>query len=161
MISALHITAALAVMLICSGCASQPSAAQPDKIAIETAIKATYAEITRAAESIDAEKIFSYVLENKQGALIQGGKIVLTRQDALDSYKQNSAGIEKVKYLFDQQCVTVISPESAVMVAQGRYEATTTDGRTFDSPFAQTVVFVLKDNQWKVLHSHTSSPDSR
>jgi len=158
MVSIIKVTGLIAVLLLCSSFSSSKEAAKTDYTAIEKKIKDTYAEITKAAESVDADKLFSYVLENDKGSLIQGGKIVLTRKEALESYKENSRNIKKVNYKFDKEYVTVISPQTAVMVAEGSYEATTADGRTFGSTFAQTAIFVLKDNKWKVLHSHTSRP---
>ena len=158
MVSAIRITAMLTVFLLCSSLSPDKEETKPDYTAIEKKIKDTYAEITKAAESVDAEKLFSYVLENDKGSLIQGGKIVLTRKEAFDSYKENNQNITKIDYKFDRQYVTVLSPQIAVVVVEGSFEATTKSGETFGSPFAQTVVFVLKDNQWKVLHSHTSRP---
>ena len=157
----MRVTAIIAVLLLCSDFSPGEAGTKPDYTTVEKKVKDTYAEITRAAESVDAEKLFSYVLDNDKGALIQGGKIVLTRQEAFDSYKKNSEGIKKVAYKIDRQYVTIISPDTALLVTEGSFEATTTEGNTFGSPFAQTVVFVLKDNKWKVLHSHTSSPVGR
>lgn len=162
----IRLTALMSVLLLCTsfslkGAATVSKDIKPDTAAIEKAIKATYAEITKAAEAVDAEKLFSYVLDNEKGALISNGKLTLTRQQAADDFKTNSAGIAAVDYAMDRQYVTVISPETAVMVAEGRFDATTTDGRVFGTPMAQTVVFVLKDGGWKVLHSHTSMPAPR
>jgi hypothetical protein len=158
MTSAIRMTAIVGVLLLSIGVSRQFVSAQPDYTAIEKTIKNTYAEITKAADNVDAEKLFSYVLDNDKGALVSGGKITLTRQEALDSYKERSQNIKNVNYKIDRQYVTVISPQTALMVVEGSFEATTMEGKTFGSPFAQTVVFVLRDNQWKVLHSHTSSP---
>jgi ketosteroid isomerase-like protein len=158
MVSIMRVTAIIVVLLLCSSLSPSKAGAKPDYTTIEKKINEIYAEITKAAESVDAEKLFSYVLDNDKGALIQGGKIVLTRHEAFDSYKKNSEGIKKVAYKIDRQYITVISPDTALLVAEGSYEATTTEGKTFGSPFVQTVIFVLKDNKWKVLHSHTSRP---
>ena len=158
MVSIMRVTAIITVFLLCSSLSPDKEGVKTDYSAIEKKIKETYAEITKAAESVDAEKLFSYVLENDKGSLIQGGKIVLTRKEALDSYKQNSQGIRKVDYKIDKQYVTVVSPQTAIVVVEGSFEATTADEQIFGSPFAQTIVFVLRDNKWKVLHSHTSRP---
>lgn len=161
MASIMKVTAIIAVLLLCSSCSPGEAGTKPDYTAVEKKIKDAYAEITKAAESVDAEKLFSYVLDNDKGALIQGGKIVLTRQEAFDSYKKSSQGIKKVDYKFDRQYVTIISSDTALLVTEGSFEATTTEGNTFGLPFAQTVIFVLRNNEWKVLHSHTSRPVDR
>lgn len=159
----IQLTAFIGILLLCAGLSlkgadKQPNDTKPDTAAIEKAILETYAEIANAAECVDAEKLFSYVLDNDKGCLISNGKITLTRQMALDDYKANSAGIASVVYTMDKQYITVISAETAVLAQEGRFEATTTDGRTFGRPMAQTVVFVLKEDGWRVFHSHTSFP---
>ena len=158
MISIMRASAIVTALLFCSSFSGGKDAAEPDYAKIEEQVKDTYAQITKAAESADAERLFSFVLDNDKGALIRNGRIVLTRQEAFDNYKRNAVGIQKVIYKMEREYVTVVSPETAVMVAEGSFEATTTEGNSFGAPFAQTVVFVLRDNQWKVLHSHTSSP---
>lgn len=149
-----------AVLLVCFGISflNGQSAEKPDQAAIEKAILDTYAEITKAAESFDWETAFGYVLENDKGCLINDGKLILTRQEALDDYRNNSRNGGRIVYTMDKKYVTVLSPDTAVLATEGRYEVTTADGRTFASPMAQTVVFVRKENQWKVFHSHTSLP---
>jgi hypothetical protein len=46
-------------------------------------------------------------------------------------------------------------------VAEGEAVVTTTSGDTFTAPFAQTVAFVLRDDGWKAIHAHQSSPQRR
>lgn len=161
MSSIMRASAMVAVLLMCSSFCVGEDEAGPDYAKIEKQVKDTYARMAEAAESVDAERLFSFVLDNDKGALIRDGRIVLTRQEAFDNYRRNLAGIQKVSYMWERKYVTVLSPETAIMVAEGSFEATTTEGNTFGAPFAQTVVFIMKDNQWKVLHSHTSSPTMR
>jgi ketosteroid isomerase-like protein len=141
-------------------CITRSQAAEhTDTAAIEKAVLDTYAEIIKAAEKVDADKVFSYVLDNDKGCLISDGKLTMTRQEALDNYKFNSRNTAGVVYTIDKKYITVLSSDMAVMAAEGRYEATGADGRTVGSPMAQTVLFVRKGNEWKVLHSHTSLPN--
>jgi hypothetical protein len=46
-------------------------------------------------------------------------------------------------------------------VAEGESVVTTTAGDTFTAAFAQTVVFVLRDGDWRAIHAHQSSPQAR
>lgn len=156
-------TLIIAVLLSCLGLSylDGQAAEQTDSAKIEKAVLDTYAEITKGAESLDAEKLFSYVLENNKGALINSGKLTMTRQEAMDDYANNSRNITEIHYAMDKQYVTVLSPEAAIMAVEGRFEAKMADGQTFGSAMAQTVVFVLREGQWKVLHSHTSAPVDR
>jgi ketosteroid isomerase-like protein len=127
----------------------------------QSAVLARLAEIQAAAQSMDPEKVFSYVLENDNGALAQNGKLFLTREDALESTMQGFQRLQKVEYQFDQQHITLLSPTIALATGEGTSFATTIDGRMLSTRFAQTVIFVLTDGEWKVFHSHRSFPAAR
>ena len=134
------------------------SAAPPD---VQKAVLARLTEIQNAAQALDPDKVFSFVLENDAGALIQNGRLFLTRKEALESTKQGFQRLAKVEYRFNQQQVTLLSPTVALAVGDGSTSATTDDGRTFTTQFAQSVVFVLTNGEWKVFHSHRSFPQAR
>ncbi len=138
---------------------------QPAKAAnsadVQKAVLARLAEIQQAAEALDPEKVFSFVLENDAGALVQNGKLFLTRQAALESTRQGFNRLRKVEYQFDRQQVAVLCPTVAVATGEGASSATTDDGRTLTSRFAQTVVLVLTNGEWKVFHAHRSFPAAR
>jgi hypothetical protein len=83
---------------------------------------------------------------------------MVTRQEALERVRSNLRGISRIQYRWKKQYVKVLSPEVAVLTAEGESTATTTAGDTFTTPFAQTVVFVLEAGSWKAIHAHQSSP---
>jgi uncharacterized protein (TIGR02246 family) len=126
--------------------------------AIEEAVLATHAEMARAGEAVDAERLFSFMLDTDKGSVIQNGVFLATREDALGRVKANLRGISRLEYRWKRQNVTVLSPEVALLTAEGESVATTVEGQVFTTPFAQTVVFVLRDGRWKALHAHQSSP---
>jgi len=137
---------------------SPGEAATPtDSISAEKAVLARLGEIQKAAEGMDADKVFSYVLENDKGAVAQNGRLLLTRNEALDSTKAGFQALQKVAYHFDHHYVTLLSPTIALVVSDGSSSATTQDGRAVSARFAQTVVFVLTNSEWKVVHSHRSA----
>ncbi|TWT82688.1 hypothetical protein CA13_41510 [Planctomycetes bacterium CA13] len=124
----------------------------------EQAVQARLAEIQTAAESLDPEKVFSFVCENDKGALIQNGEFLLTREEALQATKRGFENLDKITYRFDQQHTTLLSPTIALATAEGMSSVTTKNGRTFSSKFAQSVVLILADGEWKVFHAHRSFP---
>jgi ketosteroid isomerase-like protein len=132
-----------------------------DQTEVEKAILARLDEIQNAAQALDTDKVFSYVMENDKGSLIQNGKLFLTRQEALESNKQGFAGLQKVEYQFDQQYVTLLSPTVALATGEGLSTATLKDGRTLNTRFAQSVIFVLTNGEWKVFHAHRSFPPAK
>jgi uncharacterized protein (TIGR02246 family) len=128
---------------------------------VEEAVLAASAEMERAAEAVDAERLFTFMLDTDKGLVIQNGVFLATREEALHQVKSNLRGISKIEYRWKRQHVTVLSTDVALLTAVGESIATTTEGRVFATPFAQTVVFVMREGHWKALHAHQSSPQVR
>jgi hypothetical protein len=154
------IAAALVIVAAIVASRGQPSkeSTPPD---VQKAVLARLAEIQNVAQALDPDKVFSFVMENDAGALAQNGKLFLTREEALESTKRGFRGLQKVSYQFDQQHVTLLSPTVALAAGEGASSATTDDGRTLTTRFAQTVVLVLTNGEWKVFHAHRSFPLAR
>lgn len=142
--------------LVAGGLAA--SASGGDAKAIEEAVLAVSAEMTKAGEAADADRLFGYMLDTDKVSVIQNGVVMATRQEALERVRENLRGIAAIKYSWKRQYVTVLAPDVAVLAAEGESTATTAAGQTFGSPFAQTIVFVLRDGSWKAIHAHQSAP---
>jgi len=128
--------------------------------AIEQEILKVHVEMVKAAENSDADGLFNYVIDGCKGVIIQDGRITMTRQEALDATKQGLRGLKDISYKFNRKNITVISPTTAIWVADGTTSATVIeDGRQLNISFAETIVFTLKDGQWKVFHAHRSVPN--
>ena len=141
---------------------SNPSSNKNPAVALaEKAVLARLADIQKAAEALDPDKVFSYVLENDAGALAQNGKLFLTRTEALESTKQGFRRLQKVEYHFDQQQISMLSPTIALATGEGSTSFTVNDGRTISNRFAQSVILVLTNGEWKVFHSHRSFVPAR
>ena len=60
-------------------------------------------------------------------------------------------------YYVDEDYVAVISDECAVYVFKGTFTITDKEGDTTDPvPMSGSFVYVLRNNDWKVLHMHQS-----
>jgi hypothetical protein len=116
----------------------------------------------KAAENLDAEALYGYVLDQCKGVIVQDGRIMVTHLEALDATKQGLQRLKDISYTYNQKHITIISPTVALWVADGTTSATILeDEREINVPFAETIVFVQKDGQWKVLHAHRSVPNPR
>jgi len=147
---------------VCVASFAQPheSALTPSaRSAIEKAVLEVNAQMTRAAEDRDIDRLFSFMLANDRGSIIQSGNLFLTREEALATVKRNFQGIAGIQYRWKSQLVTVISPTTALLVCNGESEVRTAQDppATFVRPFAQSVLFVLTDGKWKALHAHMST----
>ena len=126
---------------------------------IKQAVLKVHEEMTNAGQDVD--KFFDFILEFDNGMIIQDGVLFETRQQAYDVVKKGYEGLSEVTRIYDQMHVTILSPESALLTGTGTTKVTLTDGRTFEAPFAVSMVFVLREDQWKVLHGHYSTPNAR
>ena len=151
------------------GCASIVWAVQKDQVAvpaeqqqaIEKAILRVHEAMKKAAESLDVDALYDFVLDTDKGVIVEDGRLRRTRKEALDSTRQGFQGITDLSYTYNQKHITVISPTVALWVGEGTSSATLDDGRKLSAPFAETIIFVQRDGQWKVLHAHRSAPNPR
>jgi hypothetical protein len=85
-----------------------------------------------------------------------------TRQEALNATKEGLQGLKDISYTYNQKHITLISPTVALWVADGTTSATIIeDGREINVDFAESIIFIQKDGQWKVFHAHRSVPNPR
>ena len=153
---------AVAVALLTSAHAvAQPKFAGPDaavRAAVEQAVLATNAKMTAAANQLDADAFFDFILDTDKGLIIQNGVLFKTRAEALAAVKRGFRGLAKIDRRFENPRVTAISADCALLAAEGNTVATLADGRTLNSRFTVSLVFVRQDGQWKLLHGHYSMP---
>jgi len=136
----------------------KPSGLNVDTAAIERAVLETNVQMTTAADSLNAEAFFDFIVDTDKGLIVQNGTIFRTRQEALAAVKRGFQGLVQIDRKFENPQVTVVAPDAALLVADGSVAATFADGRTMTSRFAVSLVFVLRDGRWKVLHGHYSMP---
>ena len=129
-----------------------------DKEAIEKAVLEANSRMIQASNDLNTDRFFAFILDSDKGPVIQDGRLFKTRTDALDFLKAGFQGIAKIDRKYDQTYVTVLSPETALLTGTGSFSATLADGRILSNPFAVSLVFVLRDGQWKVLQGHYSTP---
>ena len=129
--------------------------------AIEKAILENFEQMNQAEINLDSDKFFSYILDFDKGLIIQDGLLFKSRQEAYEAVKQGFEGIAQLKRNYEQTYVTVISPQTALLTTRGTSTVTLSDGQIISSPFAASLVFVLRDDHWKVLQGHYSIPNQR
>jgi hypothetical protein len=129
--------------------------------AIEKTVLKTFEQMNQAEINLDADKFFSHILDFDKGLIIQDGQMFKTRREAYETVKEGFEGVSQLKRVYEQKYVTIISPEAALLTASGTSTVTLPDGRVLSSPFAASLVYVLRDGQWKVLHGHYSIPNQR
>jgi uncharacterized protein (TIGR02246 family) len=127
-----------------------------ERSAIEKAVLEAMTKIERAAETLQVGSFYELALP--EASIVQNGRVFASAEDARKSIEQAYQGIQKQEIAFRRQQVTVVSPTVALVTAESDSSATLTDGRSISFTSAWTVLFVLRDGQWRVLHAHTSVP---
>ena len=129
--------------------------------AVEEAVLKAHHEMVAAADALDIEGFFAFILDTAAGPVIQDGRLFPTRAEALEVVERSFEGVARVERAYESEDVTLISGEAALLTGRGTSTVTLEDGRSFQSPFAVSLVFVLKDEGWRVLHGHYSAPNPR
>ena len=139
---------------------AQPGSAEADlsPAAIQKAVLETNAKMIQAANNLNADAFFDYILPGEQCVLIQNGRAFKTRQEALEAVKTGFRGVDKMNRQFEDPRVTMLATDTALLTSEGTVSARLTDGREINARFAVSLVFVRRDGKWKVLHGHYSMP---
>lgn len=140
--------------------ACDPVDAPQDDAAIEQTVLAANAEMIAAANRMDLDAFFDAIVDTDKGMIVQNGVIFRTRKDAYEAVKRGLQGVTRIERRFDSPKVTVIAPDVALLVSEGSVAATLQDGQAMNGRFTVSLVFVLRDGRWKVLHGHYSIPPS-
>lgn len=156
-----HIILALA---LATGTAAAPLAIRspgsaPPQDAVEAAIRATHRQMQDAAGRLDAAALYAHVLDTGTPPIAEDGILFGSHEAALASTRAGLSAVSRLSYRYAHESVKVISKDVALWVADGTTSVTLQDGREFAAPFAETIVFVLKHGEWKVLHAHRSAPN--
>jgi ketosteroid isomerase-like protein len=128
------------------------------RAAVEREVLETNARMTAAANRLDADAFFAFILDSDRGLIVQNGVRFRSRGEALAAVKRGFAGVAKMDRRFENLQVTVISSHCALLTAEGATTATLDDGRMLDSRFAVSLVFVRSGADWRLLHGHYSMP---
>ena len=141
--------------------AGHGAAGQADSGTVERAVLKTHHEMVAAADALDAERFFAFILDEARGPVIQDGRLFATRAEALGVVARGFAGVARVERVYETEDVTVISKDTALLTGRGTTTVTLQDGRTLEGAFAVSLVFVRRGEEWKVLHGHYSAPNPR
>ena len=157
-----HPTPILAVLALVFSLATTPSAraAAPTAgdAAVEQAVLAANAAMIADANRMDMDAFFGAIIDSGRGTIVQNAVIFATRAEARAAVERGLRGVKAIDRRFDNPRITVLSPETALLVSDGSVTATLEDGRVMTSRFAVSLVWVLRDGRWQILHGHYSTP---
>lgn len=130
-----------------------------ERSAIEKIIIAKHQKMSESSSHLDADAVWSHFVGNDSGIFAIEGKLTLSRDEALNSARTSYGNLKEMHTKMQQEYATVLSPESAVFTGTGIVDGVLKSGDSFEVPFAITVVYVLRDGDWKAIHMHESTPN--
>ncbi|NJD08903.1 MAG: hypothetical protein FIB01_00170 [Gemmatimonadetes bacterium] len=154
----------LALPLCVLGCLASSAGAQTvptgtlPQDSIEAAVRALHARMQQAAEQLNADALYGYVLDTDTPPIIESGFLYPDRATALANTGAALRQLTRISYQYTRTHVTVLSPTLALWIGEGSATATRSDGSEFGGPFAETMLCELRDGRWQVRHAHRSSP---
>jgi hypothetical protein len=81
------------------------------------------------------------------------GDVWWTQRETIENYRRNFASLSRQAIVMGREKVTLRSPQVALYVGSGRYGAFSKAGtKVGGSEMALTVLFVLRDGEWRVAH---------
>lgn len=135
---------------------SKPSA---DSItAMENSVLATHDAVIAAIEALEFGRLATMIIRTDRGALIADGRVTLSSDDLIEMLRREFAPLRRVHHTFTRRHVALLSPTTALIVAEGTITARTGNDASFSRPFAQSLVFMRVDDTWKLAHLHSSAP---
>jgi len=147
----------LTYLVICSSVYSQGlTENQKEKIASE--IAADFEKSTKAAENIDSNGIADFVDDTFKAGFIDNGIFMNSFDEVMRRYRGNIIGIKSQKISISNKKITVLADNAALLTVSGNASAALEDGRTFTGGFAWTFVYSKVNDNWKIIHSHMSTP---
>jgi len=123
------------------------------------AVLAANTRMTDAANRLDTDAFFACIVDSDETRIVQDGKLFKTRAEAMAAVRAGSQGIASIERRFEDAHVSMLAQESALLTADGTTGVTLNDGRNFSVRFAVSLVFVLRDGEWKLFHGHYSVPN--
>lgn len=136
------------------------SGAEPGRDdAVVRQVLAAHEALSSASERLDTDAFFAGILASDETRIIQDGRLFGTRAEAMEAVRSGSKGVARIDRRFNDPHVAVLAPDAALLTADGTAQFTLDDGRTFSGRFAVSLVFVLRDGCWKLLHGHYSIPN--
>lgn len=153
------VIAALVSIAYLSSGRQEKARPDPSQQAIETAVRAVHVQMRQAAERLDVHALYAHVLDTGTPPIVEDGRVASTWTAALESTTRGLQGLTSLSYAYTRENITVISPTAALWVGEGTASATLEDGRQIEAPFAETMLFVERDGEWKILHAHRSGPN--
>ena len=129
---------------------------QKEKIVSE--ITADFEKNIKAAENLDAKGLTDCVDDTFKAGFINNGNFLNSFDEVMKGFNEEIKGVKSLKYSISNKKITVLADNAALLTVSGNASLALEDGRTFTGGFAWTFVYSKVNGNWKIIHTHMSTP---
>ena len=129
---------------------------QKEKIVSE--ITVLFEKNIKAAENLDSKELSGTVDDTLKAGFIDNGQFLSSFDEVMDGFKEGIKGLQSQKFSISNKKITVLANNAALLTASGNFSVALEDGRTLTGKFAWTFVYSKVNDNWKIIHSHMSTP---
>jgi hypothetical protein len=112
----------------------------------------------KAAENLDSEGLSGNVSDTLKAGFITNGIFLNSFNEVMKGFEESKKGIKSQKFSIANKKITVLADNAALLTAYGNASVALEDGRTLTVGFAWTFVYSKVNDNWKIIHSHMSTP---
>ena len=129
---------------------------QKEKIVLE--IATDFEKNIKAAESFDAKGLTDCVNDTFKAGFINQGIFLNSFDEVMKGHQEAITSYKSLKYSISNKKITVLADNAALLTVSGNASISLQDGRTFTGNFAWTFVYAKVTENWKIIHTHMSTP---
>ncbi|MCG8697686.1 MAG: nuclear transport factor 2 family protein [Bacteroidales bacterium] len=120
-------------------------------------IELLFAKSIEAGEKMVIADVEASVNDTLKTGFIDNGRYYTTFQDVMTNFKNGASRVSSQKFHILEKKITVLSPTTALLTTSGKASSNLNDGRTIQTKFGWTFVYVKIDDQWQLVHTHMSN----
>ena len=150
----------ISFLLLIQGCTlSVRDVSDQVRIATTDEVMALTQDVIASAERADVDGTFRYHSDAADASFVVYGK-QYNRAELVAEYRDIYAGVERQEITLGNPVVMVVNKDMAILSSEGRFVATMKSGGTVSRDMAWTFVWMRRNEQWQVVHTHQSLPQS-
>jgi hypothetical protein len=131
--------------------AAAPESATKTNLEIAATIEKLMDELSRTAETLDAEKTLAPLSKDKDAVFFLDSK-PYTRSELIHYLGKLYGALKTMSIKMDRKCVKVLSPDAAVWIACGKGKSVSKSGESFEEYLTETWIWQRIEGKWQVIH---------
>ncbi|MEI6422596.1 MAG: nuclear transport factor 2 family protein [Lentisphaerota bacterium] len=149
--------AVISISILCLNSlnAADNDSPKQDNAEIAATINKLMEQISRTAETLDAEKTLAPLTKDKDAIFFLDSK-PYTLNELTHSLKGIYGNLKSMSIKMDKTCVKVYGNKAAVLIACGKGKSVSKTGQSYEEYLTETWIWQKTEAKWQVIHYHES-----